>query len=91
LADRSLSIESIAAAEDVMGVRYSQAERAAMLDNLAAQIDLAARRRATPLPYDLAPATHFDPRPPGWTAPSAPPFRPQIADPGPLPEAPSRR
>jgi Asp-tRNA(Asn)/Glu-tRNA(Gln) amidotransferase A subunit family amidase len=87
LADRSLSIETIAAAEDIMGVRYSEAERAAMLDNLAAQIDLAARRRETPLRYDLAPATRFDPRLPGWTAPTATPFRPAAADPGPLPDA----
>jgi hypothetical protein len=87
LADRSLSIETIAAAEDIMGVRYSEAERAAMLDNLAAQIDLAARRRETPLRYDLAPATRFDPRLPGWIAPTATPFRPAAADPGPLPDA----
>ncbi len=86
MADRSLSIETIAAAEDVMGVRYSESERAAMLDNLAAQIDLAARRRETSLPYDLAPATRFDPRLPGWMASSTPPFRPPTAEPGPLPD-----
>jgi Asp-tRNA(Asn)/Glu-tRNA(Gln) amidotransferase A subunit family amidase len=86
LADRSLSIETIAAAEDVMGVRYSESERMVMLDNLAAQIDLAARRRETPLPYDLAPATRFDPRLPGWVASSTPPIRPPTAEPGPLPD-----
>jgi Asp-tRNA(Asn)/Glu-tRNA(Gln) amidotransferase A subunit family amidase len=86
LADRLLSIQTIAAAEDVIGVRYSEAERTVMLDNLAAQIDLAVRRRETPLPYDLAPATRFDPRLPGWTTPTALPFRPQAIDPGPLPD-----
>jgi Asp-tRNA(Asn)/Glu-tRNA(Gln) amidotransferase A subunit family amidase len=86
LIDRSLSIETIAAAEDVVGVRYSEMERAAMVDNLAAQIDLAARRRQTPLPYDLAPATRFDPRLPGWTAPSSTSICAAAIDPGPLPD-----
>ena len=87
MVDRLFSIETIAAAEEVMGVRYSEAERTAMRDNLAGQIDLAVRRRQTKLPYDLAPATRFDPRLPGWTAPPATPFRPAAIEPGPLPDA----
>ena len=87
MADRSLTIETIAAAEDVAGVRYSDEERIAMLDNLAAQIDLAVRRRKTPLPNDLAPATRFDPRLLGWRAPLATPFQPPTLNPGPLPDA----
>jgi Asp-tRNA(Asn)/Glu-tRNA(Gln) amidotransferase A subunit family amidase len=57
-----------------------------MLDNIAGQIDLAVRRRATPLPHDLAPATRFDPRLPGWTAPPATPFQPEVTESGPLPD-----
>jgi Asp-tRNA(Asn)/Glu-tRNA(Gln) amidotransferase A subunit family amidase len=87
LVDRLLSVEAIAAAEEIAGVRYSAAERALMVDNLAGQIDLAVRRRQTKLPYDLAPATRFDPRLPGWTAPPATPCRPQSRDPGRLPDA----
>jgi Asp-tRNA(Asn)/Glu-tRNA(Gln) amidotransferase A subunit family amidase len=86
LADRLLSTETIAAAEDILGVRYSDTERALMLDNLAAQIDLAVRRRGTPLPHDLAPATRFDPRLPGWTPPVASTFSMTLGDPGPLPD-----
>lgn len=86
MGDRLLSIETIAAAEAVLGVRYTDAERAQMLDNLAGQIDLATKRRAITLPTDLAPATRFDPRLPGWTAPPPVPFRPVATDPGPLPD-----
>jgi len=86
LVERLLSIETITAAEELAGVRYSEAERALMVDNLAGQIDLAGRRRQTRLPVDLAPATRFDPRLPGWTAPPPSPFRPASRDPGPLPD-----
>lgn len=86
MADRLLSSETIAAAEAVVGVRYSEAERTQMLDNLGAQIDLATKRRAVTMPHDLAPATRFDPRLPGWTMPPPVPFRPAATDPGPLPE-----
>ncbi len=44
-----------------------------MLDNLAGQIALAHQRRATRLPHDLAPATRFDPRLPGFVMPASPP------------------
>ena len=76
----------IAGAETVMGVRYTEAERALMADNLQAQVDMARRRRAVPLPHDLPPALRFDPRPPGFAMPAAEPFRPVAADPGPLPD-----
>ncbi|MCW6508738.1 amidase [Lichenifustis flavocetrariae] len=68
-----LSTQSIAAAEDLAGVRYTEAERALMLDNLSGQIALAHRRRAVRLPHDLAPATRFDPRLPGFVLPSPSP------------------
>ncbi|HQT88452.1 MAG TPA: amidase [Acidiphilium sp.] len=52
----------IAAAERVLGVRYSEAERALMQVGLAEQIALAHTRRGYRLDPDLAPATLFDPR-----------------------------
>ena len=60
---------TIAAAESLLGVRYTEAERELMADNLLAQTQLALRRRAVPLPPTLAPATRFDPRLPGRAAP----------------------
>ena len=80
------STQTIAAAEDVLGVRYTEAERAFMLDNLAGQIELAKRRRATPLPLDLAPATRFDPRLPGFVLPATPSRVSVPAGPGRLPD-----
>ncbi len=85
-----ISVEAIAAAEAVLGVRYSDAERLLMHDNIHAQLELALRRRAVPLPHDLAPATRFDPRLPGWSMPPAVPFAAPIADPGPLPDTEER-
>ena len=82
----TIDAKTIAGAEAVMGVRYSDAERALMADNLQAQVDMAVRRRAVPLPHDLPPATRFDPRPPGFALPAAEPFRPAPVDPGPLPD-----
>ena len=67
MSEAPISVETIAAAEQIVGVVYTDAERELMLDNIAAQIDLARLRRATSLPVDLAPATRFDPRPLGWT------------------------
>jgi Asp-tRNA(Asn)/Glu-tRNA(Gln) amidotransferase A subunit family amidase len=80
-----ISVETIAAAEHLAGVAYTDAERAAMLDNIAAQIDLARKRRAHSLPIDLAPATRFDPRLPHWKARDVGPFAPMEPAPAPLP------
>ena len=63
------STAAIAAAESLLGVRYTEAERELMADNLLAQTELALRRRAVPLPATLAPATRFDPRLPGHVSP----------------------
>jgi Asp-tRNA(Asn)/Glu-tRNA(Gln) amidotransferase A subunit family amidase len=82
-----IDIETIAAAERVMGVTLSDGERALMADNIAAQIDLARRRRVVSLPVDLAPATRFDPRLPGWRAPAATPLRLPRETAPPLPES----
>ena len=63
------SAATIAAAESLLGIRYTDAERELMADNLLAQTQLALRRRAVPLPATLAPATRFDPRLPGHIPP----------------------
>ncbi len=64
MTETPIEAETIAAAERLAGVEYTEAERAAMLGNIAAQIDLARRRRAAALPIGLAPATRFDRPPP---------------------------
>ncbi len=86
MAQSDITAETIQAAEQLVGVEYSDAERAAMLDNIAAQVELARRRRAVDLPHDLAPATLFDPRLPGWTPPPPASFRPQLEPAGKLPD-----
>ncbi len=70
------TVQSIAAAEMLFGIEYTDAERALMLDNLAGQLELTLKRRAVKLPNDLPPATLFDPRPAGWKAPMTGIFRP---------------
>ena len=78
--------ETIAAAERVMGVRYTEAERTMMQGNLAPQIENARKRRELVFANDLAPATRFDPRLPGFRAPAPQrPVRWSEPDPGPLP------
>ena len=78
--------ETIAAAERVMGVRYTDAERAMMQGNLAPQIENARKRRELEFANDVAPATRFDPRLPGFRAPAPQrPVRWSSPDPGPLP------
>jgi Asp-tRNA(Asn)/Glu-tRNA(Gln) amidotransferase A subunit family amidase len=71
------------AAELLFGVRYTEAERAQMRDNLAGQIELAVQRRAVKLPNALPPATLFDPRLPGFSMPTqsamnVPPVAPHL-------------
>ena len=83
--DAAIRAETIGAAEQLAGVAYSDAERALMLDNIAAQVALSARRREVALPDDLAPATRFDPRLPGWAPRPAEPFHPPLEPAGELP------
>lgn len=68
--DLAIDDATLDAAERLLGVRYTDAERAQMRDNLAEQIELAVRRRAVKLPNALPPATLFDPRLPGFTMPA---------------------
>ncbi len=67
----ALTTALIAAAETVMAVQYTDAERALMLDNLQGQILAAVQRRAVPMANTVPMATRFDPRLPGFTMPHA--------------------
>jgi Asp-tRNA(Asn)/Glu-tRNA(Gln) amidotransferase A subunit family amidase len=82
----AITVQSILEAEKLLGLGYSEAERALMVDNLTGQVELAVKRRATALPRTLAPATLFDPRLPGFTMPPDRGFRPSRAPVLPLPE-----
>ncbi len=64
-----ITTEMIAAAERILGVSYTDAERGLIVDNLAAQMANAVQRRKLALPNNLAPALRFDPRLPGFPAP----------------------
>ena len=70
MADSTIHGATLAAAERLFGIQYTDTERAQMLDNLADQIELAVRRRVVKMPNSLPPATVFDPRPPGFTLPA---------------------
>ena len=64
-----ITLETIAAAERMMGVVYSVQERQQMLDNLEGQITSALQRRAVPLTNSVPMAMRFDPRLPGFVMP----------------------
>ncbi|MBM9594186.1 amidase [Roseitranquillus sediminis] len=81
--------EYLAAAERLMGVEYTPAERAQMLDNLEGQIELARLRRHSVFPNDLPTALRFDPRPPGFSMPTDHGLHGITRDPGPLPDDPA--
>jgi Asp-tRNA(Asn)/Glu-tRNA(Gln) amidotransferase A subunit family amidase len=81
-----ISVESIAAAESLVGVTYTDSERAMMAESIAAQVELARQRRAVALPETLAPATRFDPRLPGFAMPDVGPYRPADNDAPDLPD-----
>jgi len=66
LSDSGITIEVIEAAERLMGVSYTLAERQLMLDNLDGQIEAARARRALAFDNDLPMASRFDPRLPGF-------------------------
>ncbi len=69
----AISDDMLAAAEALLGVTYTPAERELMRDNLAPQIEQALRRRAVDLTHASGPAMKFDPRLPGFTAPAVKP------------------
>ena len=65
----TLTAAMIQATEAMMGVDYTPAERAQMLDNLEGQIAHAKARRAISLANDVPMALRFDPRLPGFAMP----------------------
>src|SRR5690606_4562686 len=82
----ALSSEHVAAAERLIGVEYTASERQMIVDSIEDQLSLLEARRTFMPDDDLAPATVFDPRLPGWSLPSiATELRVGAADPGPAP------
>lgn len=61
--------EDIAAAERLLGLAYTAAERAQMAGNLDGQRQSAVARRKVPLANSTPPALRFDPRLPGFAMP----------------------
>ncbi|MDP3261739.1 MAG: amidase [Tabrizicola sp.] len=64
-----ITLATIEAAERLMAVSYTPAERQQMLDNLEGQITSAVVRRAVPLANSVPMAMRFDPRLPGFAMP----------------------
>lgn len=78
----------VEAASVIAGVATTPAEAALMLGRLAEQRGRALARRALPLPMEAAPASRFDPRPPGFAPPPPRRFAPPPSPDAPLPEDP---
>jgi Asp-tRNA(Asn)/Glu-tRNA(Gln) amidotransferase A subunit family amidase len=66
-----VSLSDIKGAEQVVGVEYTDAERAQMVDTLEGMIGLARARRGLPLPNSAPSASRFDPRLPSTRMPPA--------------------
>jgi len=64
-----ITVESVEAAEELLGISYTPEERAQMVGNLEGQIASAVARRATPLANDAPMASRFDPRLPTTVMP----------------------
>ena len=69
MTETAITLDTIAAAEMLMGVTYTAAERQQMQDNLEGQITSALQRRAVPLANSVPMAMRFDPRLPGFAMP----------------------
>ncbi|MCY4451301.1 MAG: amidase [Immundisolibacterales bacterium] len=83
-----ITLETIEAAERLVGVNYTREERELMLDGLDGQIEEARARRALTLENHVPPASRFDPRLPGFRPPPPQaPVRACVTDPGPLPDS----
>ena len=65
----SVSINEICSAEKLFGIKYTEAERQMMLDNIETQIISAQKRREINFPKGAQPALKFDPRPAGFVMP----------------------
>jgi Asp-tRNA(Asn)/Glu-tRNA(Gln) amidotransferase A subunit family amidase len=70
---------ALQACEEVLGVHYTEDERAQIAKTLDEQLALSRARSGLEIPNALAPALRFDPRLPGFSAPPAGPWR--YADP----------
>ena len=71
MSDKTISLSDIEAAENLLGIEYSQGERELMVDNLEDLIASAQARRNVIFPNALPPATTFDPRLPTTRLPAA--------------------
>src|SRR3954471_9084681 len=71
-AGADITVEMIASAEEVAGVRFDQAERELMLDGLKQQEQRVEALHKIPLPNSVSPAIVFDPVPPGKQIPTGP-------------------
>ena len=59
--------DTIAAAEEMLGLSFTEAERELMLEGLNNRLTEYEKLRAVPLENGVSPAISFDPRPPGAT------------------------
>jgi Asp-tRNA(Asn)/Glu-tRNA(Gln) amidotransferase A subunit family amidase len=83
--------ETLAAAETMAGVQFTDEEREMMLEDLQERLELFEKIRSLPIPSDVPPAVQFDPVPPDFElTPIQRVFRlssqPRIAVPGNLEE-----
>lgn len=87
-AEAPITAETIAAAERLVGLAYTPAEREQMLGNLDGQIESARARRAVRLANSAPTASRFDPRLPGFRMPAqAAALRRSAPSGAPLPES----
>jgi Asp-tRNA(Asn)/Glu-tRNA(Gln) amidotransferase A subunit family amidase len=76
-AGADITVDTIASAEEVAGLKFDQAERELMLDGLKQQEQRIEALHKIPLDNSVSPAIVFDPRPPGKKFESQPP-RPMV-------------
>jgi len=60
---------AIEAAEKIIGLEFTPAERDSMIDDVADNLESYVKLRSVPIDNSVPPALWFDPRPVGWTAP----------------------
>lgn len=77
--------EQVAAAEAVLGLSFTDAERDMMLQNLNGALRNYEGLHAIPLPNPVVPALHFNPVPAGKTPVPQPARKPPLARPKPIP------
>lgn len=84
-AGAEITTRTIACAEEISGLSFSEEHREMMVDDLQRQRRRIDQLHEIPIPNSVAPAIHFDPLPPGTAAPApradAPMVRSRIAVP----------